>query len=89
MPRTASGVFDGMVFHVLNRANNCADAFKADEAFIAFLRVLRDTLEEKPIRILSFCLMLKFDGWGSCIAQVKCKWAGHTDNCVGPRTMAR
>lgn len=46
-----------MVFHVLNRANNRDEIFAKDEDYLAFLRVLRDVLEKKPMRILAFCLM--------------------------------
>jgi len=57
MPRTARVAPGGMVFHVLNRANNRDPMFDKDEDYLAFLRVLRDTLDKKPMRILAFCLM--------------------------------
>jgi putative transposase len=57
MPRTARIAPGGMVFHVLNRANNREEMFEKDEDYLAFLRVLRDTLQKKPMRILAFCLM--------------------------------
>ena len=57
MPRTARIAPGGMVFHVLNRANNRDPMFEEDEDYLAFLRVMRDTLEKKPMRILAFCLM--------------------------------
>lgn len=50
MPRTARVAPGGMVFHVLNRANNRDEMFETDEDYLAFLRVMRDTLE-------------KSDGW--------------------------
>ena len=46
-----------MIFHVLNRANNRDPMFQSPDDFRAFLRVVSDTLEDKPMRILSFCLM--------------------------------
>ena len=46
-----------MVFHVLNRANNRDPMFLTDDDYLAFLRVVRDTLQKKPMRVLSFCLM--------------------------------
>ena len=57
MPRTARIAPGGMVFHVLNRANNREKIFEKDEDYLAFLRVMRDTLEKKPMRIVGFCLM--------------------------------
>ncbi len=57
MPRTARIAPGGMVFHVLNRANNRDDMFETPEDFLAFLRVMRDTLNKKSMRILSYCLM--------------------------------
>jgi putative transposase len=46
-----------MVFHVLNRANNRDEMLERDEDYLAFLRVLGDTLQKKPMRILAYCLM--------------------------------
>ena len=57
MPRTARIAPGGMIFHVLNRANNRDQIFEKDKDYLAFLRVMRDTLERKPLRILSYCLM--------------------------------
>lgn len=57
MPRTARIAPGGMVFHVLNRANNRDQVFERDEDYLAFLRVMRDTLQKKPMRILAFCVM--------------------------------
>ena len=57
MPRTARIAPAGMIFHVLNRANNRDEIFEKEQDYLAFLRVMRDTLEKKPMRILGFCLM--------------------------------
>lgn len=46
-----------MVFHVLNRANNRDEMFEKDEDYLAFLRLLGDTLQKRPMRILAYCLM--------------------------------
>jgi putative transposase len=45
------------VFHVLNRANDRDTIFESDGDYRAFLRVLGDSLNKKPMRILSYCLM--------------------------------
>ena len=39
MPRTARIAPGGMIFHVLNRANNRLPIFEADGDYLAFLRV--------------------------------------------------
>ncbi len=63
MPRTARIAPGGMVFHVLNRANNRDEIFAADADYLGFLRVLRDAQEKQrqqkrqPTRILAYCLM--------------------------------
>jgi putative transposase len=57
MPRTARIAPGGMIFHVLNRANNRDQIFATPGDYLAFLRVLRDSLDKKPMRILSYCLM--------------------------------
>lgn len=57
MPRTARVAPGGMIFHVLNRANNRMPIFEAIGDYLAFLRVMRDTQEKKPMRILAYCLM--------------------------------
>jgi putative transposase len=46
-----------MIFHVLNRANNRDPMFATDADYLAFLRVLRDVQEKKPMRVLAYCLM--------------------------------
>ena len=57
MPRTARIAPGGTLFHVLNRANNRERMFTKDKDYLAFLRVLCDTLQKQPMRILAFCLM--------------------------------
>jgi len=46
-----------MVFHVLNRGVGKNKLFFNDQDFLAFERIIADTLEKRPIRILSYCLM--------------------------------
>ena len=52
MPRTARIAPGGMVFHVLNRANARARIFGKDADYAAFEKVMKETLEKKPMRIL-------------------------------------
>ncbi|MFH1745607.1 MAG: transposase [Planctomycetota bacterium] len=57
MPRTARIQPGGVVFHVLNRGNNRAKLFFTDGDYAAFERVLAETLEHVPLRLLAYCLM--------------------------------
>ena len=57
MPRAARIAPGGMVFHVLNRANAQAQIFSKDEDYAAFERVLCETLESLPMRMLSYAIM--------------------------------
>jgi putative transposase len=57
MPRTARVAPGGYVFHVLNRGNERRTIFEADGDYLAFLRVMGETLERSPMRICAWCLM--------------------------------
>jgi REP-associated tyrosine transposase len=57
MPRTARVAPGGMIFHVLNRANNRDTIFAAEDDYRAFLRAMRDAQQKKPMRVLAYCLM--------------------------------
>ena len=57
MPRTARVAPGGMVFHVINRGVNKNDLFFDDTDYQAFERIIAETLEKRPMRILSYCLM--------------------------------
>jgi REP-associated tyrosine transposase len=57
MPRTARVAPGGMIFHVLNRGNDRRTIFESDGDYRAFLRVMAETVEEVPLRILAWCLM--------------------------------
>ena len=56
MPRTARVAPGGYVFHVLNRGNDRRELFEGDGDYLAFLRVLTETSERIPVRILAWCL---------------------------------
>ncbi len=53
-PRVAPG---GEVHHVLNRANGRLRLFRTDADFLAFYRVLRQTYERTPTRLLAWCIV--------------------------------
>jgi REP element-mobilizing transposase RayT len=46
-----------MVFHVLNRGVGRRNLFDKDSDFLAFERVLLETLRVRPMRVCAWCLM--------------------------------
>jgi putative transposase len=46
-----------MVFHVLNRAAGRRAIFEAEGDYLAFERVLCETLRTRPMRLLAYCLL--------------------------------
>ena len=57
MPRTARVAPGGMMYHVINRGVGKNDLFFDDDDYLAFERVIQETLEKRPMRIMSYCLM--------------------------------
>lgn len=57
MPRTGRVAPGGMVFHVLNRGVGKNQLFFTDQDYLAFERIIAETLTLRPMRILSYCLM--------------------------------
>jgi putative transposase len=57
MPRTARAAPGKMVYHVLNRGVGKNKLFYTDEDYLAFERVIVDTLEKRPMRILGYCVI--------------------------------
>ena len=46
-----------MVFHVLNRAVGRRTLFSKEADYLAFERVLEETLRTRPMRICAYCVM--------------------------------
>ncbi|MCE9554667.1 MAG: transposase [Planctomycetes bacterium] len=46
-----------MIYHVINRGVGRQQLFFQDGDYEAFERVIAETLEKRPMRILSYCLM--------------------------------
>ncbi len=46
-----------MIFHVLNRGNAREPIFRADADYMAFEKVMAETMERLPMRVLGYCLM--------------------------------
>ena len=57
MPRTARVAPGGLVYHVLNRAVARLPLFEKTADYEAFERVLLETQQRHPTRILAYCLM--------------------------------
>ena len=57
MPRSARVAPGGMVFHVINRGVGRMDLFEKEQDYIAFERILEETVEARPMRVCSYCLM--------------------------------
>ena len=57
MPRPTRYVPGGMVFHVLNRGVGRRTLFGKQEDFLAFERVLQETLRVRPMRVCAYCLL--------------------------------
>ena len=47
----------GMVFHVLNRGVGRRTLFDKDQDFLAFERVIEETLRTCPMRLCAYCLL--------------------------------
>ena len=57
MPRMARYAPGGLVYHVLNRGVGRQQLFFSDDDYLAFERVIVETLEKREMRILSYCSM--------------------------------
>ena len=57
MPRTARASVGGVCYHVLNRGNSRQAVFRKPEDYRAFLRLLKQSSERLPMRLLTYCLM--------------------------------
>ena len=55
MPRTARNAPGGLIYHVLNRGVGRQQLFFNDDDYLAFERVIVETLEKRAMRILSYC----------------------------------
>ena len=45
------------MFHVLNRGNDRRDIFDDQGDYEAFLRVMKETQQRVPMRVLAYCLL--------------------------------
>ena len=57
MPRTARVDIGGIVYHVINRANACAQIFHSATDYRLFETALAEAKELIDMRILAYCIM--------------------------------
>lgn len=57
MPRGPRNAPGGMVFHALNRGNNRATIFTTASDYLAFVKVVKESLLIVPIRVLAYCIL--------------------------------
>lgn len=57
MPRVARVAPGGVIFHVLNRANARSRIFEKDQDYEAFNRIVGETVERIPVKILAYSIM--------------------------------
>ena len=57
MPRTSRASVGGLCYHVINRGNARAEVFHDSDDYQAFLKLLPESLEERPMRVIAYCLM--------------------------------
>ncbi len=58
MARTIRATADGMIYHVLNRANGREKLFNKGKDYLAFEKIIFEAKEKYPsVKILSFCIM--------------------------------
>src|SRR5438093_92832 len=79
-PRVTPG---GFVYHVLNRSAGRFKMFRSQKDFDAFHRIILETHELHPLRILSYCVMSNhwhFVVWPTEEGQVTAffRWLAHT-----------
>ncbi len=57
MPRTSRASIGGLCYHIINRGNAKADVFHHAKDYQDFLQLIQESLEERPMRVLAYCLM--------------------------------
>jgi putative transposase len=57
MPRASRYAPGGMAFHVLNRGVGRRNLFDKDGDYLAFEKVLEETLRTRPMRLCAYCLL--------------------------------
>lgn len=83
MPRGPRAAPGGLVYHVLNRSVGRMKMFRRETDFQAFERIIHETRQRHPIRILSYCILSNhwhFVVWPERDDQVTAffRWLTHT-----------
>ena len=66
LPSTVGIAPGGLVYHVINRGVGKNKLFFKDDDYLAFERIIQETLEKRPMRILSYCLWARNGDRSSC-----------------------
>ena len=57
MGRPLRATVGGIVYHVLNRANDRITIFRKDKDYDAFEDILQEAKKKYPMRVIAYCLM--------------------------------
>jgi len=57
IPRQARVAPGGLIYHVLNRGVGRMNLFRHERDYLAFVRCLRDVLDDSPMPVLAYCIM--------------------------------
>ena len=57
MPRSARGLLDGGIYHILNRGNGRQKVFHKDADYAAFLDVIEHMIVRYEVDLYAYCLM--------------------------------
>lgn len=57
MPRARRQLFDGLIYHVLNRGNDKKLIFADAIDYFKFFELIQESVERHPLIILAYCLM--------------------------------
>lgn len=57
MPRVARRLYDGSIYHILNRGNGKQEVFHKDQDFEIFIKLMKEAKRRHPVSIFAYCLM--------------------------------
>lgn len=57
MPRRSRCILPGLPRHVTQRGVNRCETFSSDQGRSAYLRLLRENMEDAQVRLLGWCVM--------------------------------
>ena len=57
MPRTGRIIYDGLIYHVLNRGNDRKLIFADSDDYSRFIELMREAAHRHPVNLFAYCLM--------------------------------